>query len=336
MNAEQPKRRKAPRHGPLPMRAIRRTGNAETDLSALDLRVLAAVAHFDRMSCYLGGGGAYASHEKLAETVNCHRTSLSSSLNKLVRLGYLLQFKNPRDRRKTSVFRVIYDGDEALLLPEFRDLANGAENFSTGKISPGEFDSRPGNNLPPPIFPPEQITAKIVCLASKKRERFEQVGGLEYILKNEDSQLGEDIPQTGTPETGRDVDDGLRSEFAELSKRVASLNRKLCRSPASETDADRALIAHVLSIADAPQKLTMAAYRAVATTKYLAEARAAWPDLTPADRARISAATNLPFHRVEAAVLGGEGLTSRQWSVVGRECFEIAWAKSERERRASK
>lgn len=66
-------RRDKPTYAPLPARAI-----GDQKLTALDLRVLAALAAHDRLGA--NGIGCYASHPRLAALVGCHEKSLSRSL----------------------------------------------------------------------------------------------------------------------------------------------------------------------------------------------------------------------------------------------------------------
>ncbi len=93
---------------PLPARAM-----ADEALSALDLRVLAALAAHDRFGA--NGIGCYASHPRLAGLVNCHLKSLSRSLRVLAELGYIEASQHPLNKR-LRVYRVVYlPSDKAVM-----------------------------------------------------------------------------------------------------------------------------------------------------------------------------------------------------------------------------
>jgi len=92
---------------PLPPRAI-----ADDGLSGLDLRVLACIALHDGMSGKRNKGqGCWAGNRTLAKETGCDYTSLSKSITKLGRLGYLERAIHPLNKR-LRVYRVLYhDGD---------------------------------------------------------------------------------------------------------------------------------------------------------------------------------------------------------------------------------
>lgn len=97
---------------PLPARAI-----GDEKLSALDLRVLAALAAHDRLGA--NGIGCYASHPRLAALVGCHEKSLSRSLATLAGTGggetYIEAARHPINAR-LRVYKVIYtDFDKQFL-----------------------------------------------------------------------------------------------------------------------------------------------------------------------------------------------------------------------------
>lgn len=93
----------------LPLRAI-----GDTELSSLELRVLACIAYHDRMSNSRGKGqGAWASNMSMAKRVGCHHTNVSSAITTLAKRGYISRERHHFDKRK-HVFRVLYDGDDSL------------------------------------------------------------------------------------------------------------------------------------------------------------------------------------------------------------------------------
>ncbi len=93
---------------PLPARAI-----ADHGLSALDLRVLAALAVHDRFGA--NGIGCFASHPRLAKLVGCHLKSLSRSLSELTKLGYIEAKPQPLNKR-LRVYRVIYSAADRAIM----------------------------------------------------------------------------------------------------------------------------------------------------------------------------------------------------------------------------
>lgn len=85
----------------LPTRAI-----SDSELTGLDLRVLACVSLHDGMSLLKGkGAGCYVSNANLAALVGCDYTSLSKSLSRLRDRGYLVQERQADDKRMIT-FRV--------------------------------------------------------------------------------------------------------------------------------------------------------------------------------------------------------------------------------------
>lgn len=98
------KRSDKPVYAPIPARAI-----GDEKLSALDFRVLAALAAHDRLGA--NGIGCYASHPRLAALVRCHEKSLSRSLATLAgaddRPRYIEAGRHPLNAR-LRVYKVIY------------------------------------------------------------------------------------------------------------------------------------------------------------------------------------------------------------------------------------
>lgn len=87
-----------------PMRAI-----GDPGLTGTDLRTLLAISFHDRRSIPQGKGrGCVASNTTLAKEVGTDITTISRSISKLVRLGYVVKEAQPNDRRKHTI-RVIFD-----------------------------------------------------------------------------------------------------------------------------------------------------------------------------------------------------------------------------------
>jgi DNA-binding MarR family transcriptional regulator len=90
---------------PLPTRAI-----GDRHLSALDLRVLACIAKYDRRSLPTGKGrGCIASQGTMAEELGCDPTSLSKSIRTLLAAGYLVSER--QNDARLRVYRVDYATD---------------------------------------------------------------------------------------------------------------------------------------------------------------------------------------------------------------------------------
>jgi DNA-binding MarR family transcriptional regulator len=123
---------------PIPARALR-----DQRLSGLQLRLLGAIALFDRMG--RNGQGCWARHELLAEIASCAYTSVSTELRRLHLAGYITNSRHPKDRRRT-VYSVVYTDADAHKFRKRNGSAN-AEQFgkTTGNSSTG-FTSFPNEN----------------------------------------------------------------------------------------------------------------------------------------------------------------------------------------------
>ena len=85
----------SPGFAPVPFRAC-----VDKVLTGFDIRIIAGVAGHDRLSLTSinsNGRGCYVGIERLAHLCNGNRSSVSSSLNKLVRLEYLAVEDHPKD-----------------------------------------------------------------------------------------------------------------------------------------------------------------------------------------------------------------------------------------------
>lgn len=99
-----------PVYAPLPARAM-----AADKLSALDLRVLMAIAAHDRLGA--NGIGCWASHTRLAQLVGCHLKSLSRSIADLVQGGWITAKQHPVNGR-LRVYQVRYTEMDAAMLKQ--------------------------------------------------------------------------------------------------------------------------------------------------------------------------------------------------------------------------
>jgi hypothetical protein len=97
-----------PTYSPVPLRAYR-----DAELTALDLRVLAAIAAHDRFNA--NGQACWASNERLAEIGGCHVKSVPRSIRRLLERGYLkdLGAKPGKQRSRSRFLTVIYNEHDA-------------------------------------------------------------------------------------------------------------------------------------------------------------------------------------------------------------------------------
>lgn len=125
-----------PTYAPVPARAM-----SDPRLSALDFRVLAAIAAHDRFGA--NGVGCYASHPRLAGLVGCHLKSLSRSLRQLAEYGYISGRSHPLNNR-LRVYSVVYIAeDRQILSDKNRAIGNETVTDETAK----------GNDLVPAFDP---------------------------------------------------------------------------------------------------------------------------------------------------------------------------------------
>ena len=86
---------------------------ADENLTALDMRVLMALAVHDRFGA--NGIGCFASHPRLAGLVGCHPKSLSRSLRVLAELSYIEGNPHPMNKR-LRVYRVVYTAEDSAIM----------------------------------------------------------------------------------------------------------------------------------------------------------------------------------------------------------------------------
>ena len=90
---------------PVPISAI-----ADKRLTALDHRVLEAVAYHDRFG--RNGIGCSATHKRIAMLVGAHITNVTKSIARLISLGYLVSQKSGRDGRR-RIYHVVYNDEDS-------------------------------------------------------------------------------------------------------------------------------------------------------------------------------------------------------------------------------
>jgi|SRR5215211_5410194 len=183
---------KPPLFAPLPMRAI-----SDHRLSALHLRVLAAIAWHDRLSDHRKGGqGCWASNKTLAEEVGCDYTRLSASITTLASLGYVDRRPHLVNKR-LRVYRVIYDS------------GSPADSLPNGKLSDRHAVS---SEQPIVCYPVNDHPATVCCpklQAAEAKEKsdvniFRETDN-KFRGKGEDNSAGAARPSGSKDEVGASV-----------------------------------------------------------------------------------------------------------------------------------
>ena len=177
----------------IPLRAI-----GDQELTDGDIRALASIAAFDRLSHSKGKGqGAWASHRLMSAWIDRNYSNFSATVNKLIRLGYLVREPRETDKRQHT-YRVVYTDDDRI--PKAEDFV------------------RPeANNLREIVCPETGEVQKVVCPNSQSTDgNFNEISP-EYI------------PQSGerySVETG-ERNSGNRRDFA-VAQRPAGI---ICQLP---------------------------------------------------------------------------------------------------------
>lgn len=105
----------------VPLRAI-----GDRDLTDGDIRVLASIAAFDRLSHSKGKGqGAWASHRLMSGWIDRNYSNFSATVNKLIRLGYLVREPREIDKRQHT-YRVVYTDEDRI--PKAEDFVRPETN----------------------------------------------------------------------------------------------------------------------------------------------------------------------------------------------------------------
>jgi Helix-turn-helix domain len=121
---------------PPPFAAIPLPALRDPRLSAIHLRVLGAVAWFDRISMHRKKGqsaGCFARGENLAAVCGVHRNNVSTAVTELVSFGYLARQPSPDDKRR-RVLRVLYPSENTSPVDEVsrgNSSSTGVERFAT-------------------------------------------------------------------------------------------------------------------------------------------------------------------------------------------------------------
>ncbi len=161
-----------PTYAPLPARAM-----ADDELTALDFRVLMAVASHDRFN--KNGRGCCPRHSELARKAKCEPKSLSRSLRKITERGYIQGLPSPVNKRRRA-YRVIYnDADRAIMKGNQMDTYHGSIGNQNDTKNPSI-----GNNG---VFKSQQnqILATPYKRFSETKKRFNEIA----LLRNEETEF---------------------------------------------------------------------------------------------------------------------------------------------------
>ena len=206
----------------LPLRAI-----GDRELTDGDVRVLASIAAFDRLSHSTGKGqGAWASHRLMAGWIDRNYSNFSATVNKLLRLGYLMREPRETDKRQHT-YRVVYS--DADRVPSADEFVSPTANNSLVNVCPDANDQR---EL---VCPETGEIHKVVCPDPQStNENFSKIlpeyipqsGGINSVETGErNSGNRRDIAVAGR--AGWNFRDHLPANIADLTiaARVACFDR---------------------------------------------------------------------------------------------------------------
>jgi DNA-binding MarR family transcriptional regulator len=139
--------------GAIPVRAF-----GDTRLSAVDFRVMGAIAYFDRLG--RNGAGCFVDPRKLAELASVDYTHVNRHTRRLQDFGYLEIERSATDRRR-RVYSLIYNEDRAAVAnssdnPARADTASpldecGSENVANSGYIPPEKVATPNSQAVDPV-----------------------------------------------------------------------------------------------------------------------------------------------------------------------------------------
>jgi len=221
---------------PRPFTTLPASTIADTSLTALDMRCLAAIAYHDGMSASRGtGGGCYARNDTLAALVRTDTTNFSKCLSKLIRLGYVTREPQLSDKRRFTL-RVQYPTDDS---------------WRTDQQSTPEKIGQLANNGGEIVGEATNRTPKVVGDSEGGNGSFSNETSQQYISLNEEIDFEESNEINSenrrdfavAQRSGNDFRDHLPSSFGSLTlpAKLSHLERAwkaIDRDPARMTDAD--------------------------------------------------------------------------------------------------
>jgi DNA-binding MarR family transcriptional regulator len=119
----------------IPLRAV-----GDSNLTDGDIRVLASIAAFDRLSHSTGKGqGAWASHRLMSGWIDRNYSNFSAAVNKLIKAGYLVREQRETDKRQHT-YRIVYTDDDCL--PKAEDFVRPEANYIREIVCPDTGEVR--------------------------------------------------------------------------------------------------------------------------------------------------------------------------------------------------
>ena len=161
--------------GAVPVRAF-----GDTRLSAVDFRVMGAIAYFDRLG--RNGASCYVDPRKLADLAAVDYKHVARHTRRLQEFGYLFVTRSSTDRRK-RVYSLIYNEDRAVVANAGDNLAQEDprgdihaaldEKVTTSGDKPAEKVTNANSQAVDPIAksPPKRLSEAYIRDPAKPRAR---------------------------------------------------------------------------------------------------------------------------------------------------------------------
>lgn len=156
----------------------------DTTLSGLDMRVMGIVAARDWMSQLRGNGaGCILSFRQIAKIADAHFSSITKSISKLERAGYITIGAYRKDRRRKSLI-VNYDQERDLVVMDKAKNVGGSANDLEPEMSENVGDMT--NDFPENVGGSANYMTEIVGEAnSQPYEIYEEYGSQDITLNVE-------------------------------------------------------------------------------------------------------------------------------------------------------
>lgn len=152
----------------IPLRAI-----GDGNLTDGDIRVLASIAAFDRLSHSTGKGqGAWASHRLMSGWIDRNYSNFSATVTKLIKAGYLVREPREADKRQHT-YRIIYTDEDRV--PNAGEFVGSTANNSLENVCP---DANYHDEI---VCPDTGEVQKVVCPATRSSHGKTNETSPEYI-----------------------------------------------------------------------------------------------------------------------------------------------------------
>lgn len=336
-------------YGAIPARVFE-----DTNLSGLDMRVMGIVAARDWMSQLRGNGaGCFLSFRQIAKIADAHFSSITKSIGRLEKAGYVHIKPQEKDRRRKSLI-VVYDQDRDLavmakaknvggsandiepemyedvgdLTNDFHEFVGGSVNYSAEIV--GEAKSQPHEITEE--YSPQDIPlkgerdvvkqGKIFCKAAQSQNaiaaayaKIESADDYENVTAFL-SIVEREVGQTPSLMTAKLADylDQLNSDTRD--NRIANHALRLLDKFTPE-DSDEGLGNGAVEASHAP--LTDQ------DTKFLARIRSTWADVgdDPDKRELLQRKSGLSLSMIAAVTQGHIHLPSSQIKILRDACVSL-------------